>query len=96
MPSGPPSHSRTSAQVHPRDADPGKIARFVEFDDLDDAAHRRGPDLPVHFVAGPDSGWTVGEGLPPLQVRHESWVAVRIADHFPHGVAGKSVIAAQP
>jgi hypothetical protein len=26
-------------------------------------------------------------GLPPLHLRHELRVAVRIADHFPHGVA---------
>src|SRR3984957_10070264 len=43
MPAGPASRCRKRPRrCHPEDADPGKIAHFVEFDALDDAAHRRG------------------------------------------------------
>src|SRR5258708_6089859 len=61
--------------------------RRVELGDLDHAADRHRADLPVHRVAGTLPDRAFDGRLPAFEAGHELRIAVRVADHPPHGVA---------
>src|SRR4029077_4255013 len=76
-----------ATQGDPGNAYPRQVAAVVEFDHLDQAPNRHRADLPVDGVARTHPTTLLISRFPSLEVRHERWVAVRVADDLPHRAA---------